>query len=107
MNLAQYPPLILTFEQLKRVLQPLTAGYPWGEGTIHDLWKIGAPTPDSGPGQPEKRIIIPAQLGKWLGDVLARQGRPLSEAAKIYSSLQFQEKRRDALPKRTKNQVRA
>ena len=54
--------------------------------TIHDLWKIGAPTPDS-TAMREKRIIFPGQLIKWLDDVLTRQGRPLDDAAKLYSKM--------------------
>lgn len=95
MNFSTLPPLIMTFEQLKKVLQPITAGYAWGEGTIHDLWKKGAPSPDSGPGKIEKRVIIPKHLYAWLEDVLQRQGRPLSEAAQVYGVLRTQEKSLD------------
>lgn len=80
------PPLIMTYPQLETVLLPLTIGYAWGVNTIHDLWKIGAPTPDSTPGN-EKRIIFPGQLMKWLEDVLTRQGRPLSDGAKLYARM--------------------
>jgi len=64
-------------------------GYAWGEGTIRDLWLLGAPTPDS-TATMERRIVFPGQLAKWLDDVLARQGRPLDEAAKVYMDLRRQ-----------------
>lgn len=84
--MSNLPPLIMTYPQLETVLLPLTIGYAWGVNTIHDLWKIGAPTPDSTLGN-EKRIIFPGQLMKWLEDVLTRQGRPLSDGAKLYARM--------------------
>jgi hypothetical protein len=79
------PPIICTLPEAKRILQPITLGYAWGDGTISDLWSRCAPTPDSIPGTiTEKRIISPAHLGEWLEDVLNRQGRPLTDSAQIY-----------------------
>ena len=83
----QLPPLIVSEAELNIVLQPVTAGYAWGEGTIGDLWRMGAPTPDSTIDN-ERRIVFPSQLAKWLEDVLDRQGRPLDGVAKAYNSLQ-------------------
>jgi hypothetical protein len=78
-------PIICTYQEAKAILGSVAYGYPWAESTIHDLWTRCAPTPDSIVGTPtEKRIIAPPHLGDWLEDVLARQGRPLSDAAKIY-----------------------
>lgn len=83
------PPLIVTYQELRQKLLPITAGYKWGEGTILDLWKMGAPTPDSMIGSySERRIVFPGQLATWLADVLERQGRPLDEAARTYIDLQ-------------------
>lgn len=83
------PPLMVTLDELKSVLMPLTAGYAWGEGTIHDLWIMGAPTPNSLLGsKQERRIVFPGQLAKWLVDVLERQGYQLDEAARSYADLQ-------------------
>ena len=79
------PPIICTLEEARTILLPITLGYAWGEGTITDLWSWCAPTPDSGPGRPEKRIISPAHLGEWLADVLERQGRPMTDQASVYS----------------------
>lgn len=80
------PPLQVTYSEIVKILSPLTVGYAWGEGTIRDLWLLGAPTPDSTPTH-ERRIVFPGQLAKWLEDVLTRQGRPLDEAAKAYMDL--------------------
>ena len=80
------PPLILTYQEARRVLWPIAAGYPWAEGTIHDLWTRCAPTPDSVVGsKTEKRIINPAHLGEWLEDVLTRRGLPLDAQATVYN----------------------
>jgi len=78
------PPLQVSYPELVRVLQPITFGYAWGEGTIRDLWLLGAPLPHA----PEKRIVFPGQLAKWLEDVLERKGQPLDVAAKAYNGLQ-------------------
>jgi hypothetical protein len=79
------PPLQVSHAELRKILLPLTIGYAWGEGTIHDLWIMGAPLPHD----TTKRVVFPGQLAKWLEDVLTRQGRPLSEAAKAYSDLRI------------------
>lgn len=78
------PPLIVTYSELFDILYPITRGYAWGENTIRDLWTLGAPMPYS----TGRRIVFPGQLAKWLEDVLNRQGRPLSDAAKAYNDLQ-------------------
>lgn len=83
------PPLQVTYAQALAILGPITEGYKWGEGTIRDLWLMGAPTPDSTPTY-ERRIVFPGQLAKWLEDVLTKQGRPLDESAKIYMQLRKQ-----------------
>lgn len=79
----QLPPLQVTYTELCTILQPITLGYAWGEGTIRDLWLLGAPTPQD----TARRIVFPGQLAKWLEDVLNRQGRPLDDAAKAYMEL--------------------
>jgi flavin-dependent dehydrogenase len=65
---------VVTLEELRRVLLPLCMGWVWAEDAIVDLWKTGAPTPDSGPGRPERRILRPAQFLSWLGEVAERTG---------------------------------
>ena len=80
------PPLIVSYDELVAILQPITMGYAWGEGTIHDLWKIGAPSPDSTIHN-ERRIIFPSQLATWLKDVLTKKGQPLDAVAETYIKL--------------------
>jgi hypothetical protein len=41
---------------------------------LHDLWKMGAPTPDSGPGVVEKRILFPQQFADWWQLMAERHG---------------------------------
>lgn len=43
---------------------------------LHDLWKMGAPTPDSGPGRVEQRVILPAQFNRWWDAVVVKYGEP-------------------------------
>ncbi|MCA9366871.1 hypothetical protein KC887_01235 [Candidatus Kaiserbacteria bacterium] len=81
------PPLIVTFEQLVFILQPLTMGYAWGENAIRDLWLLGAPIPTSNPLAPTKRIVFPGKLAEWLADVLEKKGQPLDVGATAYASL--------------------
>lgn len=72
-------PRIVTFEELKRVLGPyLKIAGPSAILELHDLWKMGAPTPDSGPGRVEKRILLPSQFNKWWNDLMRRYGMALS-----------------------------
>lgn len=81
-------PLILSKVEIQHVLGPIALGYPWAEGTIIDLWQRCAPSPESfRPGAIERRIVAPEHLGEWLSDVLARQGRPLTEQAQLYRQL--------------------
>lgn len=78
-----YPPLILTYKELEKTVWPIIMYDGWGKDTIGDLWRMGAPTPDSTP-QNEKRIVFPGKLALWLADILERQGRPLDNIAKLY-----------------------
>lgn len=88
-----FPPLILTEGELRAVLLPLVVGDEWALDTVGDLWRMGAPVPgDVGAGV--RRVILPGQLGRWLGDVLGRRGVPLSEAARAWVDLQSMERRR-------------
>lgn len=84
------PPVAMTYSQLWYTLHPLVAGYAWGESTIHDLWKLGAPMPPKRPGvvrHEDERLIVPSQLMAWLSDVLPRMGRPLDDAARLYAAM--------------------
>jgi len=84
------PPICMTYQQLRYTLEPLAAGYPWAEGTIRDLWMLGSPQPPMGPGArigEDVRLIVPSQFIAWLEDVLKRQGRPLSDSARLYAQM--------------------
>ena len=83
-------PVVMSLSQLQQTLLPLTTGYKWGEGTIRDLWILGAPMPPmpgASPVADDVRLIVPSQLMKWLEDVLKRQGRPLSTSASLYAQM--------------------
>lgn len=66
-------PRIVSLAELKAKLLPLCVGYVWAEGAITDLWMKGAPVPQ-GPGQPERRVLIPAYFASWWNDVQQRMG---------------------------------
>lgn len=66
-------PRIVSLAELKIKLLPLCVGYAWAEGAISDLWLKGAPVPQ-GPGQPERRILIPMHFAVWWQDVQQRMG---------------------------------
>ena len=82
-------PVCLSLPQLTAALLPITAGYKWGEGTIRDLWMLGAPMPPMSGAvvAGDVRLIVPSQLMKWLEDVLTRQGKPLSDSARLYAQM--------------------
>lgn len=68
-------PRIVTFAQLRQKLAPFLA-VSEREATLelHDLWKLGAPTPDSGPHVEEKRILFPNQFSKWWKEMAQKYG---------------------------------
>ena len=67
--------IILSEAELVARLLPHIAGYPWALDTIGDLWRMGAPLPNTPVGTPrEKRIILPGQFQRWWDDVCKRQG---------------------------------
>ena len=80
----QRPPLLLTYRELEQVLAPYIVAHSWGQDTIGDLWRMGAPTPSVGE---QRRVIFPGQLYKWLETVLTEQGQPLDAELGIYSRL--------------------
>ncbi len=81
------PPLVVTYNELLRILQPITMGYSWGEQTIRDLWLLGAVIPNRNPMAPTKRIVFPGKLAEWLADVLEKKGQPLDVGARAYTDL--------------------
>jgi len=68
-------PRIVTFNQLRNKLAPYLSVSP-REATLelHDLWSMGAPTPDSRPGVEERRILFPNQFSKWWKELCKRHG---------------------------------
>lgn len=68
-------PRIVTFDQLRQKLAPFLSVSP-REATLelHDLWIMGAPTPDSGPHVEEKRILFPNQFSKWWKGIAQKRG---------------------------------
>lgn len=73
-------PRIVSLADLKATLLPLCFGYAWAEGAIVDLWKKGAPVPQSRPNEVERRILIPEHFATWWGEVQQRMGVEASAA---------------------------
>lgn len=67
-------PRIVSLKDLQDKLLPYCVGYAWAEGAIVDLWKKGAPVPQSDPQAPERRILIPEYFSQWWQDVQQRMG---------------------------------
>ncbi len=64
-------PKCVSYGELRRVLLPHCLGWGWAENAIRDLWLMGAPIP-VGPGEPERRILLPTQFRKWWAEVQAK-----------------------------------
>lgn len=75
--MTRLPPRVVTWDDLLRVLFPIVRAYPWAMDELRDLWLLGAPTPDSGPGVPEKRILLPHQFEQWWEHITRRMGMDL------------------------------
>lgn len=67
-------PKIVTFDELFKVLFPLTNNWSWAVDSIRDLWLLGAPVPSFGINQPEMRILFPSQFKKWYQEIQQRMG---------------------------------
>jgi hypothetical protein len=85
-------PIITTFHELAAALEPLHQGDKADIARLHDIWKAGAPTPDSiirnpknyderkrQAGNRERRIVFPTALVQWVQDVSTRRGFPYNE----------------------------
>ena len=79
--------LALTFGQLLYSLRSVHMNNKTDIDTLHDLWLLGAPTPDSRlldmkaydprlyqPANVEKRIIIPEKLATWIEETAKSNG---------------------------------
>lgn len=84
-------PLNLTWRELHQVMQPLHLNIKAEVDSLHDVWRFGAPIPQSIIRNPkgyderlpqvgnfESRIVFPTLLAKWIMDVSTRRGFPYS-----------------------------
>ena len=84
-------PLLVTFVELLEALAPLHLHEKAYVDRLHDVWKQGAPTPDSiirdprayderkrQPGNVEKRIVFPTPLAQWVVETSTARGMPLT-----------------------------
>lgn len=84
-------PLVVRFVDLCAALEPLHQRDKAWLDALHDIWKMGAPSPDSRilvarhyderlrqPGNVEKRIVFPTPLARWVEQVSAARGMPVS-----------------------------
>lgn len=83
--------MFVTFAELRDALAPLHLNERSHVSTLHDVWKQGAPSPDSiirnpkgydprlrQPGNLEKRLILPLRLAAWIQDVSGKRGMALT-----------------------------
>lgn len=83
--------LICTFRELAFSLKAIHQWHKADVDRLHDVWKRGAPTPDSivrnpkgydprkeQSGNVEKRIVIPTALSEWVADTATRRGLAIS-----------------------------
>lgn len=94
-QIKQVKPIIATWLQLYQATYPLHLGDKSDVDRLHDLWKLGAPTPDSRILQPtydpriqqvgnvEKRIVFPTALANWIVEVSRRRGFQYSDVQAI------------------------
>ena len=66
-------PVIITEQALVAKLLPYIRGYPWALDTIGDLWRMGAPIPNSD-FDCEHRILTPSRFRDWWADVCKHVG---------------------------------
>lgn len=87
----QMKPVFVTFRALVIVLYDLHLGQKAPIDRLHDVWKLGAPSPDSivrdprhydervrQAGNVEKRLLLPEPLAQWIEEASAARGMPLS-----------------------------
>jgi len=93
-------PLICTFRELAAALYPLHLNTPADLNRLHDIWKMGAITPDSRilfpkhydprryqPGNVERRIVFPSLLAGWIKEIANRRGLALTDDAALNVAL--------------------
>lgn len=117
--------LICTFRELAYSLKVIHQWRKADVDRLHDVWKRGAPTPDSivrnpkgydprknQPGNVEKRIVIPNALSEWVADTATRHGQAISPTDAVQLVIAVQKGRAKAqlmaklAAKRPKNHMR-
>jgi len=86
-------PVFVTFVDLCRVFAPLHLDDPVLVSDLHDVWKLGAPSPHTilrnpanyderkrQAGNVEKRLLLPLPLMAWVRAASEKRGMPLSDA---------------------------
>jgi len=94
------PPTFVTFRALLIALYDLHLGQKALIDRLHDVWKLGAPSPDSivrdpkhydervrQAGNVEKRLLLPEPLAGWIEEASAARGMPLSARQAINLAL--------------------
>lgn len=87
------PAKFVTFVELCTALRPLHQFDPSMVNDLHDVWKQGAPSPDTiirnpkdyderkrQAGNVEKRLMLPLPLMGWIERATAKRGMPVSAA---------------------------
>lgn len=88
-------PIVCTWRELSYGLRSVHGWVKADVDRLHDIWKMGAPSPNSRVltpkgydprvdgtqlGNYEARTVFPTPLSKWLMETSARRGIPMSEA---------------------------
>lgn len=85
-------PVFVTFIELVQALETLHRYEKAYVDRLHDVWKLGAPTPHDSiirnpkdyderkvqPGNRERRLLLPFPLAKWIMETSAARGMPLT-----------------------------
>ena len=94
-------PIICSFPRLLYALRALHMNNAVHVDTLHDVWKMGAPTPQSRTllkrydervvqaGVQIERIVFPTKLGEWMREVAKERGMEFNSLAsdKLISAL--------------------
>lgn len=97
----QAKPIICDFARLSFAMRALHQGNKVYLDSLHDVWKMGAPTPQSRTllkhydervlqaGVSIERIVFPSKLGEWMRLVAKERGIELSalDSDKLISAL--------------------
>lgn len=96
MSELELKPLVLTWRELFSAMFALHLGEKADVDALHDIWKFGAPIPQSRILKPkgyderleqagnfEARVVFPKMLVKWIVDVSTRRGFPFTEVQAI------------------------